>query len=238
VEAYNLDGGGSSTMVIIQDGTFKVMNTPSDGGERSDANALLVVVKIPEIDFKASEVLTDKISFDVNVVNDNGHNLNELYAGLGDEIKLVTNNKVSFDNLTYNTAYVLTFYKKSGEELIDMALKTPINTAKREPSANYVYMYYSNNDLIVEVDFNDEDLAIERSNIVIGDKIAFISNGKATFKNFEGSLGEVIVDLQINLNNGKGRVAFEPKATFRYQVDILIEVISDKTDNKIYKMFE
>jgi hypothetical protein len=238
VDAYNLDGGGSSTMVIIQDGQFKVMNTPSDGGERSDANAVLVVVKIPEIDFAATEVLTDKLSFNVNVENENGHDLTELYAGVGDEIKLVTNNKVSFDKLTYNTGYVLTFYKKNGDELIDMALKTSISTAKRDPYANYVYMYYNNKDLVIEVDFNDVDLAIERSNIKIGDKTAFVTNGKATFKNFDDSLGDVIVDLQIDLNNGKGRVSFVPKATFRYQADILIEVIQDKTNNKIHKMFK
>jgi hypothetical protein len=225
-------------MVIIQDGQFKVMNSPSDGGERSDANALLVVVKIPEIDFTATEVLTDKLSFNVNIKNANGHNLTELYAGVGDEIKLVTDNRVSFDKLTYNTGYVLTFYKKKGDELIDMGLNTLINTAKRDPYANYVYMYYVGKDLVFEVDFNDPDSAIERSDIKIGDQTAFILNGKAIFKNFEGSLGDVIVDLQIDLENGKGRIPFVPKGTFRYRVDILIEVIKDKTSNRIQKMFE
>lgn len=44
--AINLDGGGSSTLVLRQaDGTMKVMNKPSDRKERAVANALGVVVK-------------------------------------------------------------------------------------------------------------------------------------------------------------------------------------------------
>lgn len=44
--AINLDGGGSSTLVLRQaDGTLKVMNKPSDRKERAVANALGVVVK-------------------------------------------------------------------------------------------------------------------------------------------------------------------------------------------------
>jgi hypothetical protein len=43
-EAVNLDGGGSSTMVIRD----KVVNSPSDGWERSVANALLVISTAPK----------------------------------------------------------------------------------------------------------------------------------------------------------------------------------------------
>lgn len=44
--AINLDGGGSSTLVIRQaDGELRVMNRPSDKKERAVANALGVVVK-------------------------------------------------------------------------------------------------------------------------------------------------------------------------------------------------
>ena len=46
-EAINLDGGGSSTMVVRN----KVKNSPSDsGGERSVANALLLISKAPTSD--------------------------------------------------------------------------------------------------------------------------------------------------------------------------------------------
>ncbi|MFS0836873.1 phosphodiester glycosidase family protein [Paenibacillus sp. 1P03SA] len=50
VHALNLDGGGSSTFVARMPGekTRKILNTPSDGGERKTANGLLLVNKAPE----------------------------------------------------------------------------------------------------------------------------------------------------------------------------------------------
>lgn len=50
VQALNLDGGGSSTVVVKLPGQSarQVMNRPSDGGERKTANGLLLVNKAPE----------------------------------------------------------------------------------------------------------------------------------------------------------------------------------------------
>jgi|GEM_PF-607617 len=45
LEAINLDGGGSSTMVLKEDGAFNVVNTCSDGSPRAVANSLAIVAK-------------------------------------------------------------------------------------------------------------------------------------------------------------------------------------------------
>ena len=61
-EAFNLDGGGSTTMIIRNNnGGFDVMNTPSDGGQRNDANAILVVV--PEMKLYLNEVTDSTVDF-------------------------------------------------------------------------------------------------------------------------------------------------------------------------------
>ncbi len=44
-EATNMDGGGSTTMIIKENGQFRVLNSPSDGIERKVTNAVLVVCK-------------------------------------------------------------------------------------------------------------------------------------------------------------------------------------------------
>ena len=54
VDAFNLDGGGSSTFIIRKNGVLTVVNSPSDGGERSDANCVLVVAPRTNIDIEAS----------------------------------------------------------------------------------------------------------------------------------------------------------------------------------------
>ena len=88
VEAYNLDGGGSSTMIIRKDGEFVVLNSPSDGRERTDANAILIVVKDPEISVTPT-LTTDKIKLDVAVTNDNEHDIDKLYIKVNNQTKLV-----------------------------------------------------------------------------------------------------------------------------------------------------
>ncbi|MEJ7827831.1 MAG: phosphodiester glycosidase family protein, partial [Segetibacter sp.] len=44
-DAINLDGGGSSTLVVREGAAFKVKNRPSDGAERAVANGLTIVEK-------------------------------------------------------------------------------------------------------------------------------------------------------------------------------------------------
>ncbi|MDD3171119.1 MAG: phosphodiester glycosidase family protein, partial [Bacilli bacterium] len=48
VEAYNLDGGGSSTMVVRENDEFVIKNVLSENYERRVGNCLLVVTKAPE----------------------------------------------------------------------------------------------------------------------------------------------------------------------------------------------
>ena len=45
VEAYNLDGGGSTTMTVLGDGegVYDIMNSPSDGNLRANANGFFFV---------------------------------------------------------------------------------------------------------------------------------------------------------------------------------------------------
>ncbi|MDQ6422904.1 phosphodiester glycosidase family protein [Paenibacillus sp. LHD-117] len=59
VNAMNLDGGGSSTFAARMPGetAFRVMNSPSDGGERKTGNGLLLVNKMPELGTAASLVV-------------------------------------------------------------------------------------------------------------------------------------------------------------------------------------
>jgi hypothetical protein len=73
VDAWNLDGGGSSTMIVRKqygwefgnenngfnkdNSDWYVTNNPSDGSERSDGNHLLVVVKLPDVKFELKSAI-------------------------------------------------------------------------------------------------------------------------------------------------------------------------------------
>lgn len=84
VQAMNLDGGGSSTMVAKLPGetAFRVMNSPSDGGERKTGNGLLLVNKAPELGTAANLVVQPNaeriltgtsFSFQAKGIDANGH---------------------------------------------------------------------------------------------------------------------------------------------------------------------
>lgn len=53
-QAFNLDGGGSSTFAVLIDGKLTVTNSPSDGGLRSDSDFLLVVVPKIEVEMNVT----------------------------------------------------------------------------------------------------------------------------------------------------------------------------------------
>ena len=62
--AYNLDGGGSSTLIVRNAyGNFDVINRPSDGSERHIGNAILFVMKDPGINWDVKNTTRNSVSF-------------------------------------------------------------------------------------------------------------------------------------------------------------------------------
>ncbi len=137
-EAYNLDGGGSTTMIIRNDqGGFDVMNSPSDGGERHDANGILVVV--PEMKLYIDEV-TDTtleisylakckdvvISNVVATVEAEGHT----------DTKEITSDVFVWEDLVPNKEYSLTFsydLEYQGNKIRNTSKPMTFTTGKARP---------------------------------------------------------------------------------------------------------
>ncbi|MEG6615159.1 phosphodiester glycosidase family protein [Peptococcaceae bacterium 1198_IL3148] len=82
VKAINLDGGGSSEMIV----GGKIVNKPSDGKERGLSNAILVLYQIPVY------MNGERLWFDVPPVLDNGRTLvplRKIFETLGAEVEYV-----------------------------------------------------------------------------------------------------------------------------------------------------
>lgn len=84
VNAINLDGGGSSTLAARMPGesTVRMLNSGSDGGERNNANGLLLISKAPETGVASKLVVTpsfervlinSKLTYHASSVDANGH---------------------------------------------------------------------------------------------------------------------------------------------------------------------
>lgn len=65
-EAYNLDGGGSATLIVRNSyGNFDVINTPSDGSERGIGNAILYVMRDPGFKIDYNNVTRNSVKIDL-----------------------------------------------------------------------------------------------------------------------------------------------------------------------------
>lgn len=119
VEAYNLDGGGSSTMILRENDTLKTVNVPSDGSERRDSNALLVVTREPEIDVQMATATDKTINLDISVLDMKEHQFDILYASINGEDVDVVDGKANFSGLQANTEYTCKLFYKLGNRKIE-----------------------------------------------------------------------------------------------------------------------
>jgi len=238
VEGYNLDGGGSSTMIIVNDGELQVMNSPSDGRERSDSNCLIISVKVPIIEHSVSNVSESSFTINTNIIDKNGFEFDKLYVGIEDEIKEVINGNATFTNLNHNQKYVYQFYRQINGEFIDFGFEGVVYTAKTMPEINYINIYYNNKTLVVEVDMNNPDEAIKKCLVYIGDKYAAVNNGRANFYNFQGSIENIKVELTYDLNDGNGQKKKEI-TNFRIHlgIDLFLDIAIHEINVKITNIY-
>lgn len=234
VEAYNLDGGGSSAMIILEDGDFRVTNSPSDGRERSDANALLVVVRVPSVSFTPTNIVHNGISIQAQLNGLNGYDFTDLYVGLNNEIKMVQNGVVHFSDLESNTSYRFDFYYKKDEEFIKLAIQDRVMTAKKTPVINYVSIYYDGTDLLYIMNITDDDKAITRNAMSIDGVTKIAVSNRVSFANLNGNIGHHILSLRYDLNDGNGAINIElSDFRIRSTIQVCMNIMQDKLDQQL-----
>ena len=127
VNAYNLDGGGSSTLIVRnQGGGFDVINRPSDGSERSDANAIFLVMRDPAVETVSGRSSASTISIKRKTTD---------YAKSVTDIKVTVNGKtyemesdeVIATGLLENTVYDVNVEYKLNGELCKSSYKASTN---------------------------------------------------------------------------------------------------------------
>lgn len=144
-EAYNLDGGGSTTMIIRNGkGGFDVKNTPSDGGERHDANGIFVVV--PEMKIYVDKVTDQTVEFsylskckDVTITNVSVTIESDGYK----ETKKIDADSYTWTGLIPNKDYTLVYnydLEYNGNILKNTSAPIEFSTGKSRPTlTNYSY---------------------------------------------------------------------------------------------------
>lgn len=239
VDGYNLDGGGSSTLIILKDGQLEVMNSPSDGRERSDANGVLVAVRVPYLDYSVSDVVPTGLTINTDIVDNNGIQFDELYVKVNDVYQKIENGKAVFTGLSVFTNYTYSFYGKRGDDMFELFIEGITNTAKRVPSVNFVRAYYDGNDLVFDVSLSDVDSAITRRTVQIGNESASIINNRARFVDFRGDfLDDMRISLGYDLRDGVGRIDVEvTDFAVRLGMSVYLDVVRYRIKDSISRVY-
>ncbi|MGD9605285.1 MAG: phosphodiester glycosidase family protein [Bacilli bacterium] len=160
VDAYNLDGGGSSTMVIRNGDELRVMNSPSDGRERTDANCLLIVVHEPDLELDVSEKTETTMTLDVAVTNPYFHKIDKLLVRVNMQLQEVVDGKVTFTGLRANKEYNIDlFYRTPTGVMYQINFEQNAYTLKRVPEFYIVELVESETSYTFVPNFLDQDQA-------------------------------------------------------------------------------
>lgn len=209
VNAYNLDGGGSSTIVVREETGLKVLNSPSDNRERTDGNCILIVAEDPNYTVTTSEITSSSATITINT--DNPSYITDIPClEINGKIYDSVNNKVTLDNLVHNTKYdYKVYYKDSKGNYYETLTVGSFTTAKanfkylgvtlEETDDSYTFKSYCN-----DVDSAGNVMSME---IEFNGLITYFSNGKIVLS--KSIFGDYIENVKFRYNyEDNGKIVF------------------------------
>ncbi len=156
---YNLDGGGSSTLLIRNDaGNFEVINTPSDNSERSIGNAVLFVMQDPKI--QLTNITGSTMKFEQTGPLASGV-IENISAQVGGKTYPFVDGKLEVSgllkNTTYNVTYNYTIIDEDGKVNNCKSKVYKITTLAQDIPVIKEFVQYSVQNLGVTIKYNYED---------------------------------------------------------------------------------
>lgn len=171
-EAYNLDGGGSTTMLIREGNEFRVLNSPSDGEARRDANALLVV--IPDASLTVKNVTDTSMTVEMPKLG-NDFNVKDYNVKVNGESYVMNpaEGVITINNLSPKTTYTIEYEYKimyDGNERSVKGTPITVKTGNNIPLVNQYQYKIVNNNLVIVFDIIDIDNTISFATVFINGK--------------------------------------------------------------------
>ncbi len=229
VEAFNLDGGGSSTMVIRQNGSFVVTNSPSDGRERSDSNCVLIVVRDIDFDVSVSDVTKTSAKINVKVNETFGKDVKKVYAKVDNVLYEIVDGSCTINGLVHNNTYnYILCYENSKGEIYETLTGGEIKTEKDLYTYFATFVYEEEETFTIEVRYLDKD----KSSTINGAKIALTSvKDGVEINNNTFLTGDGTITLKKSII---GEEIKKMDITFSYQVDYQTRETVDLLDVEFF----
>ena len=189
VEAYQMDGGGSVTAVIDDDGTFRTINSPCDGAPRSVFSALLVVERRkPEVNLEI-ESFDDKATVFKFNLSMHGCTCKSMEFAIGNT-KYDVEEKEGY---LYATAGKLRRQKEYEYKILITTERDEIVTVTGKfilppykPSLGSCSVEISGNTHIFTIDITDKDETLVRYYLLVDGKTYEPTDNIVSIENMEG----------------------------------------------------
>ena len=185
INAYNLDGGGSTTMVIRTKEGLKVLNSPSDGNERSDGNCILICVADPSYIVEKDLIGSSDATFKVTCGN-NDFDEFDCYLKVNNSLFKVENGLAHVTGLYHNITYSYQVcYEKDGT-LYDTLTTGTFTTSKGGfVFLNAILDTTDKDNFVLTVDAEDKEKAssIMEALVTMNDITTHLTDGKLVLQN-------------------------------------------------------
>ncbi len=242
--ALSLDGGGSTTMVILKDGELTAVNSPSDGSLRNDGNAIFIVAPVPKVEMecKASD---STISVKLNVL-EMITDFKELYIEVNGEKKKFEEKELIFENLKSNKKYAVCLYGKDGDDFVMIPIQNAVMTQKLLFDVQEIMIELINVNGVeyYELTWNIEDIdgTISNISLKVGKDKVYASEGKIRIKKSAGSPttcdGELIISYALADGQGKNNYSYDVTNIQYKNTETFASSIVDRLDQMFKDMFE
>ncbi len=248
--AFQMDGGGSVSMVVRNDnGGFDFVTKPADGNQRSIFSGLFFVIRDVDYDLSITNITDSSVDLGINIT-DFGifSNIEKTFVTVSgltvsgekySETKDLTE-ALHFEGLSSNTIYTvsLSFKIASKENYVECFSKKTLQTLKLPPSINRVTVKIDeNSNYKISVSVNDVDQSIVGNLLVSldgGNNFKRMKqNNSLVIENFDGyTLDNLVIRIEYDLNNEKTNEVYHVDS-LNYDLYTFLNGINYKINNSI-----
>ena len=219
VDAFNLDGGGSSILYYLDGDELVLGNKYSDATERSISNIVLVAVKEPDVEVNFTEMGSRSVDVEVKVNDAGRHNIKELIVEAGGREATVTNGVAKITGLTMLTRYDLRIlYVSANERKVYTGVTFPFATTAKEYKIKSLDVKESGDNYNVELVYTDQgsSTTLASAKIKINGKEYQLTDGKVVVpKSDFDVIHELQVIFEVNTIDGYvEKTVINPHAPF------------------------
>lgn len=247
-QGFNNDGGGSSTFgVRNENGEFVIMNSPSDGEERTNSNALLIVV--PELKLNFSELEDDSVKLSYGNLS-KGIEIENVMVTINGVTKEMKTNEFIFDGLTPNTICELNYSYDiiyNGVKASNVGKKQVFTTGKIPPKVENAIFDIVDDNVIIQHKITDVNSLASFGTINYNGGIDFIDDfsleqTSITLSKFKDLNINISIDYTVGSNPNRNNRLIVDVLWFPSQLDLSnyyeaeknsLDVIIDEVNHKL-----